>query len=430
MLSQKATTVINTIKNNPVAIGHQLGFTLLTDMHNEWMRDMFNGSEDQTLQAHRGSYKTTCVGVTLALLLVCKPNLKIAFFRKTDADVKDIIDQIQKILKTDVMQYIAETLWSTNSVVTMKLETENATQISTNLSNDPRGGAQLVGMGIRGSITGKHYDLIFTDDIVNIDDRVSKAERNKTRLFYQELQNIKNRGSDCRIFNTGTPWHKDDAFELMPKARKYDVYSTGLISDVEQSEIKAKMLPSLYAANYELKHIASEDVIFLNPQMHYDPQVIYNCNYAHVDAAYGGSDSTAFTICKKENGKYYVFGKLWNKHVDDCQEEIIRYRKQFLAGRIYCEDNGDKGYLAKELRKKGETVTTYHESMNKMLKITSYLKFNWKDVIFVEGTDQVYIDQITEYTEEAEHDDAPDSLASLIRLQVNKSDEKYRSVFG
>lgn len=424
MIDERTAKVIETIKEHPVKIANELGFTLLTDLHNDWMKAMLRGTEDETLQAHRGSYKTTCVAVALSLYIVCKPNTKVVFFRKTDRDVKDIISQIQKMLQKDVMQYIAETIWGVN----LTLTTANATEISTNLTSDPRGGAQLVGMGIGGSITGKHFDIIFTDDIVNIDDRTSKAERERTKLFYQELQNIKNRGG--KIFNTGTPWHKDDAFTLMPEPKKYSVYDTGLISQAEQAELKANMLPSLYAANYELKHIASEDVIFTDPVLNGDPAILRDCNYCHVDAAYGGGDYTAFTICKKKDGKYYAYGKLWHKHVDDVQDEIIRVRKRFMAGRIYCEDNGDKGYLAKELRKKGETVTTYHEGMNKLLKILTYLKFNWSNVVFVEGTDKAYIDQILEFTEEAEHDDAPDSLACLIRLQANKSDTEYRSIFG
>ena len=425
--NDRRASLLNTIKKQPLKIAHSLGFTLLNEMHNEWMCDMFNNAgEDTTLQAHRGSYKTTCVAVVLFLFIICKPNLKIVFFRKTDTDVKEIIRQIQMMLKTDVAQYIVHTLWG----VDLKITIENATEISTNLCNDPRGGSQLIGRGIGGSITGKHYDIIFTDDIVNVEDRTSKAERDKTRLFYQELQNIVNRGWKCRIYNTGTPWHKEDAFELMPPAKKYDVYQTGLISEAEQAEIKSKMLPSLYAANYELKHIASEDVIFTDPQVGYDPKVMYDCNYCHIDAAYEGQDYTAFTICQKKDGKYYVFGKVWRKHVDDVKSEIIRYRKAFRAGRIYCEDNGDKGYLAKDLRRLGEAVTTYHENMNKMLKITTYLKFNWKDIIFVQGTDSEYIQQICDYTEEAPHDDAPDSLACMVRQLYNKKDEAYRSIFG
>lgn len=64
----------------------------------------------------------------------------------------------------------------------------------------------------------------------------------------------------------------------------------------------------------------------------------------------------------------------------------------------------------------------YHEEMNKFLKITTYLKRDWKNVVFVEGTDEEYIRMITDYTEDAEHDDAPDSLSSLIRILWNKTE--------
>ena len=43
------------------------------------------------------------------------------------------------------------------------------------------------------------------------------------------------------------------------------------------------------------------------------------------------------------------------------------------------------------------------------------LKRHWKDVIFLEDSDPDYINQILDYTENAEHDDSPDSCASLVR---------------
>jgi hypothetical protein len=62
------------------------------------------------------------------------------------------------------------------------------------------------------------------------------------------------------------------------------------------------------------------------------------------------------------------------------------------------------------------------------LKITSYLKAIWKDIEFVAGTDEEYIKQITDYNENAEHDDAPDSLASLARLLYDRKDDEQRRV--
>ena len=409
---------INFLITEPVKLCHALGFTLLQDLHNDWIVDMVVGKGDKTLQAHRGSYKTTCVAFALALIIILLPNKRTCFIRKTDTDTREIVAQVKKILDSEYIHHFVKVIHGVELAYTVNTQTE----ISTNLTTDIKGTVQLYATGIKGSLTGKHFDFIFTDDIVNISDRISKAERDYTKTVYQELQNIKNRGG--RIYNTGTPWHKDDAFTLMPNIEKYDCYSTGLITPEQLESIRQSMEASLFSANYELKHIASEDVIFTSPQKGADPALAEQ-GECHIDAAYGGSDYTAFTICNKKDGKYYIFGKLWHSHVDDCLDTICKYREQFNAGKIFCEDNGDKGYLAKDLRNRGERVSVYHEKMNKYIKITSYLKASWKDVIFVEGTDEEYINQICDYNENAEHDDAPDSAASIVRRMFNKSDSEY-----
>lgn len=404
--------------NEPVKIGYAVGFDKLTALHNRWITEMIRGTQDKTLQAHRGSYKTTCVSIALACIFVLLPNKKTLFLRKTDADVKEVIRQVRNILLSPPMQEAARLIHGKDMVLT----TQTAAELSSNLPGDSKGTSQIVAMGINGSITGKHFDRIFTDDIVNVQDRTSKAERDRTKIVYQELQNIRNRGG--RIFNTGTPWHKEDCFSLMPNIERHDCYSTGLISKEQLQIIRESMTASLFAANYELRHIASDDVIFTSPQTGADPALAEQ-GICHIDASYGGEDGTAFTICKKSGGKYYIYGRLWQKHVDDCLPEIIRLRKAFNAGLIYCERNADKGYLAKALRDKGERADTYHEKTNKFVKITSYLKSEWKNVVFVAGTDQEYINQICDYTENAEHDDAPDSAASIVRKLWNKKDTEY-----
>lgn len=413
---------VDFLKSKPYKLGHLLGFKKLTPLHNGWIIDMLKGKEDKTLQAHRGSYKTTCVSIALTLIIILLPKLRTLFIRKTDDDIKEVISQVTKMLESQQVRYFVKVIYN----VELKLTKATANEISTNLSTDIKGTSQLVGMGIGSSLTGKHFDRIFTDDIVNLQDRVSRAERDRTKSVYQELHNIKNRGG--RIYNTGTPWHKDDCFALMPAPEKYDCYNTGLISKEQLEEIRSRMTASLFCANYELKHIASEDVIFTNPQKGADAALVEQ-GRCHVDAAYGGEDYTAFTIVRKSGGKIYVYGRLWHKHIDDVQDEIKRLVGQFNGGKLYCENNGDKGYLGKELRAKGLSVAVYHEDMNKHIKITSYLKAVWKDVIFVQGTDEAYIDQICDYNENAEHDDAPDSLASLVRKLWNKSEKEYQPIF-
>lgn len=414
--------VLDLLWDRPVEIGKWVGFKDLTDMHNEWLRDFLYAKDDQTLQGHRGSFKTTTLSLFFALHTVIAPNETVMFFRKTTSDVAEIMHQTGNILQSGCMQEITKSIYGKQLV----LKKSSNYEISTNLATSIRGSAQIVGLGIGTSITGKHADIIVTDDIVNINDRISEAERNRTKLAYQELQNIKNRGG--RFINTGTPWHKDDAFALMPNPKKYPWNVTGLISPEEAEDIKSHMTNSLFAANYELKHIADDAVIFDNPQCGADASLVEQ-GTSHCDAAFYGEDYTAFTIVAIHDGKYYVFGKCWRKHIDDVTAEIAMWHDRFMCKKMYNERNADKGYVAKVLRQKGLKVVSYDECQNKYIKIVSYLKFVWKDVIFVKGTDEAYIDMICEYNEDAEHDDCPDSLASLIRAIGGKNREHEDSIF-
>ena len=296
--------------------------------------------DDYTLLGHpRGSYKTTCLSVALAFGAVLRPDKSTFFIRKTDDDVTEIVAQAQKILDSDLLRYIAYEIYG----IDLELTTRSAYKIDTNLAWSNRGQVQIQGMGLNGSITGKHADYIYTDDIVNVKDRISRAEREQTKRQYMELQNIRNRGG--RIMNTGTPWHKDDCIStLMPNVHRFSVYDTGLISDDQQQRLRASMSPSLYAANYELRHIASDDALFGPPQFYAGKSAdIYN-GRAHIDAAYGGSDYTALTILKRKPGGGYIgYGKLWRGHVDGHLDEIQALHKLYMAGTISAEKNGDKG---------------------------------------------------------------------------------------
>lgn len=405
--------IVNALRENPTAFAERLGFPLLTSLHRDWCREMVFGHQDYTLQAHRGSYKTTTVSMALWELILLRPNAHMAFFRKTDSDVKEILEQVKKMLRSDATQYISEGLWG----VSCNITTDNMLEVSTSLSSDPRGGAQLTGMGIGGSLTGKHYDLIFTDDIVNMKDRASRAERERTKDAYREIKNLVNRGG--KIFNTGTPWHPQDAFELMPEPERWPWDSTGLMTSEQYDEIAKVTTPSLIAANYQLRHIPSDDVIFTDPQTGASHERVYN-GICHVDAAYGGEDFTAFTAMAWVDEKLFVYGRLWRKHVSDVADQIRADHERLMLGRLHIETNADKGYVARDLKKMGIPVSPYPETMNKQIKIETYGKQAWPDVVFVDGTDQEYINQICDWTEDASHDDAPDSFASLARVMLTK----------
>lgn len=410
---------LDLITEEPYIIGQKVGFKDLTILHNEWIKNIMgiNSNKDYTLLAHRGSYKTTCLTIAVSLMLILEPNKNIIILRKTDSDVKEVIKQIYKIMNSKLYLFLVKAIYGIDLV----FREVSAFNLSTNLATHTKGTSQILGLGIKTSITGKHADTIITDDIVNLKDRISKPERELTRLSYMELQNIKNRGG--RIVNTGTPWHKEDCISIMPNVHKYDCYQTNLITRDKLEQIRGTMSPSLFCANYELKHIADSECMFTNPIFTKDNDLILG-GVAHIDASYGGADGTAFTILKQYGDKFIVFGIRLNKHVDDCLNIISNYMRIYKAGTIYCEKNADKGYLAKELRNRGFIANDYQESMNKFIKISTYLKKNWDNITFLECTSPEYINEILDYTENAPHDDSPDSLASLLR-QITKGTWLY-----
>jgi len=404
----------------PAQFGRWLGFEDLTDLHNGWIREVLLGKEDETLQGHRGSYKTTSRAVVgLSLLMILRPRLNTLLFRKTDTDVNEVVRAIGKALKHEKYQALSMKLWGRHCYLLKETESE----INTSLNPSPSGASQLLGLGIKTSLTGKHGSLIMTDDIVNLKDRISRAEREEIKLYYQELQNIKNPGG--RILNSCTVWHKDDATSLMPNVKRHDCYSTGLLTRLEIEDLRTKMTPSLFAANYELKLIAAEDALFSEPvfvayaENDSEPQRVIYDGIGHIDAGYGGGDATAFTVVRKTETGYIVFGKRWEKHVDDCLGEIYNLAKYYRCGTIHLEKNADKGYLRKEVAK-NHPAQNYNETMNKYIKIATYLRGNWKEIKFMPETDPEYLNEILDYTEHSGNDHSPDSLASGIRVFDSK----------
>ena len=162
----------------PAQVARLCGLDRLTDgLHGAWMREMLLGTEDMTLLAHRGSFKTTCLSFTMAAMLMAFPRRNILFMRKTDEDVTEVIRQVKLLLRTDAMRHLSALIYGA-PVELLKTDMFSA---QLNCYAALRGATQLLGLGTGGSLTGKHADIIITDDIVNLHDRTSAAERRRLR---------------------------------------------------------------------------------------------------------------------------------------------------------------------------------------------------------------------------------------------------------
>ena len=175
---------------------------------------------------------------------------------------------------------------------------------------------------------------------------------------------------------------------------------------------------------------ASEGALFTTyPQYTKDEKLLYD-GVAHIDAAYGGSDGSALTCARRDGDTIYLFGRLRNAHIDTLMDFYSSETRRLRCSPILMERNADKGFLSKELRRNGDITRLYDETQNKFMKIATYLRKWWKNIVILEGTDKAYVEQIMAYTEQAEHDDAPDSAACVCRWFDPRSPVKYISPFG
>ena len=208
----------------PYIYANLLGFDLITPFHNDWISKLAWRDEEYTLQAHRDSYKTTCLIVAVTMVMVLRPSETILLLRKESGSTIEFVRAVKRCLTHPVTQEMARLIYG-HEIAFLK---ETQTELHTNLfKNDGAKESQLVADGVRSfAITGKHFKRIYTDDIVTLKDRISNAERIQTDNIYQELQNIRTKGGV--ILNTGTPWHKQDTFRLMPPPERYTIYDTEL----------------------------------------------------------------------------------------------------------------------------------------------------------------------------------------------------------
>ena len=197
----------------------------------------------------------------------------------------------------------------------------------------------------------------------------------------------------------------------------YTIDDNPMLSDEVRERMKRDYNGTVFYQRYILGLWAlSEGALFTTaPATCGDTSALRN-GIAHIDAAYGGEDYTALTCGRRRGSTIYLYGRLWHQHVDTVLDAALAECEKMMCAPVHVESNGDKGYLAREIQARGVPAHKYAEKQNKYLKIATYLRKWWGNVVFLEGTDRAYIDQIMDYTEEAEHDDAPDSAASICRI--------------
>jgi hypothetical protein len=419
-LSNKITNeIIKTYIHYPHIFGRALGFKDLISLHSEWIINAWIRDNELAMQAHRNSYKTTSILIVGAIwyLLFFDCNASILFIRKSDPDAQKIISTISKIVKeSPLVTALVDKIYKAKDITSSNWSKSSIT-LSIKKTQSPEGSIEA--KGTTSAITGTHYDKIFPDDIITLQDRVSKAEREWIKNFVRELKNIKKEGG--KIYYSGTPWHKEDAWSILPTPRIYPIGTVNIpgfmpdqLSD-KIADLKNGNTLSLYAANYELVHVVDIDRVFSEP-LYYPWPTESKQIIAYLDPAYSGNNTTALSIgAQIDDENIVVRGYVWRQDVTELYDVIVNILNNYKCGTLYIEKNADKGLSSKQFSIKYPSVISRHESENKHIRIISLVKKNWSHIKFSDDCNSDYVNQVIDYIEGQEPDDAPDSLAGLCR---------------
>ncbi len=463
--------ILKTILDNPHKLGHLVNKTKLTKLHSYWIKYCFyplsyfeqnNNLEDmlnffnslgktidllnnnqierqyltkeilynllkekkRSLQGHRGSYKSTAITIIGTIIrLLFMPDERIAIVRKDFTKASKILKTISSLMKTNEIKEIFKIAHGFYPIAI--IDRENLITYNFKTTVTPEG--NINAFGVHQDMTGSHYDFIICDDFITLEDKIYRNEREKTKLHIEEITN-NILDPDKYIVYTGTPWKVDDAWIICPKPLVFDCYTTGLMTQDEINKKRKLTTNITFLANYELRHGSNKDSIFKD--ILFDKWQFTGTGIGHIDKKFFGTDTNALTFVeKKKDNRYCVVGFTFSDNIKDKIEFIYEQWKKYRIGVIYTEDNDDKGFTADLLRKKGIPVITYHENMNKHVKIQTHLLENgfWDLIDFDNDTDPEYLSQILDYTQGAEPDDCPDSLACLGRVLLSSSENVFKN---
>ena len=406
--------------DNPHLLGWLMGKDKLNPLHSEWIKYCWDADEPRGLMAFRGGYKSTAIDVVgIVRWFLLKPDERIAIVRKSFLDSCTIVSAVRQAMELPEIKELFKFAHGFYPKLVMSRDGKLRYNFKTTITPE----VSLTAHGIDSSLTGMHYDKIICDDIITLRDRLSRAERERTKEAVRELAtNIidPNKGSMW----IGTPWHSDDAWQDINSfcdIAMYPFSKYNFLGDEMYEKKKRTTTPFLFACNYELEIRRDERSLFSDPNM-IDTWDYSKKAVAHIDCAYDGDHFNALTIISPLDNpdftkakKFQVVGKSYAGNVKEWFDDIVRYYNLYKCTKIYLETNPDKGYTATKLQSRGLSTQTYFENENKHIKISTNLYDYWGKLHFYKTTDDEYLSQIIDYREGSEPDDAPDSLGSIIR---------------
>jgi hypothetical protein len=296
-----------------------------------------------------------------------------------------------------------------------KFEVENSKEIRVPEAIGKDNSLSALTMGSR-SFRGRHPKLAIFDDPVTPED-AQEATRRRVRLVYDEVYKL------CRnIGIIGQPVHKFDLYEeLRPILRKKE-YPHGSIPELDE-DLEAMRIAGVTEETIQASYLLIVKSDGKNPfdDLRYIDAYPVGTSVGFIDPSFRGNDYTALSIGRAFGDGVCIQGHAWKRAWDHCTEEIATRCKALQVRKLAIETNslGSQPVLLmrqafRNLNYGDIEIIGIDSTDQKHARIMAAGNFA-KLIHLSRNSDKIYQDLVRKYEYGVEHDDPPDSLASLLK---------------
>lgn len=365
----------------------------------EMKKFIFSGDFPRMVLGARGYGKTdygTILGSAEALLK--DHQFELLIVTKEQERGKELIEEIRNVLL--------------NSGAKLKGRAKTKIRFKEKTGKEPN----LIALTIRSrGFRGRHPNMIIMEDPITPED-TSPAERQRVKKVYEELYKLTK-----NIVIIGQPVHKADLYQELREKIPTFLMIWGDIPELDcdlEAQRAAGVSEESIQASYFLNIIGAEMLPF------YKIKTVDYCakeNVAYIDPAREGKDFTAISVAGRNFDNLVVCGWAFRKAWYDCLPEFEEIFKSLNVGRVCIEINGIGEMAVIQMRKLGIPAVGRNTTTNKHQRIMNVASYVNDIMLFEQQTgnpeliqaNKIYIEQIKNYEYNAEHDDAPDSLAGV-----------------
>ena len=329
------------------------------------MAKQMDRDEDSLLLFAREHLKSSWLRLKIVKNLLTNPFYRNGLWSLTQVLARDMLRYIKGLLQTEALQHLFPEIcvpkkeWEINNADSLVVCRNEFLQEF--YSDSPNPEAQIEVWGVGSAVTGKRYDAMFYDDILDKETVRSAVKMDQTRSWWTGMQPIQSFGAVEKM--VGTPYHYHDLYaeiideDYFPIIERTPAIVAGKVvysyfTKKRLASLKVRMGEYPFSCNYMLDVRPQSHRMFMPPYPRFSELPENAKYYISIDPASttnAWSDETGIAVAcvdrKRPTAVFFVevFGV--KKNPDELADFVIDLMVKYRPYRIGIETNLSESLL-------------------------------------------------------------------------------------